>query len=96
MMASVDLALPLYAAFFLVVIQSFGVMVPSPGFVGSYQYAHIVALAVYGVSETVAFGLAILIHAGYFFLFMAAGIWFLLREHLGWRELGEASSEEGS
>lgn len=95
MMGSVGLDLPLYAAYFLVVIQSFGVMVPSPGFVGSYQYAHIVALAVYGVSETVAFGLAVLIHAGYFVLFMAAGLWFFLRGHLGWQELEEASSEEG-
>jgi uncharacterized protein (TIRG00374 family) len=94
MMISVGLTLPLYAAFFLVVLQSFGVMVPSPGFVGSYQYAHIVALAVYGVSESVAFSLAILLHAGFFLIIMALGIFFLTREHLGLRELEEASSED--
>jgi len=94
MMLSVDLTLPLYAAFFLVVIQSFGVMVPSPGFVGSYQYAHIVALGIYGVSESVAFSLAILIHAGYFVLFMGAGGFFLTREHMGWRDLEKVSAED--
>jgi uncharacterized protein (TIRG00374 family) len=94
MMLSVDLTLPLYAAFFLVVLQSFGVMVPSPGFVGSYQYAHIVALGVYGVSESVAFSLAILLHAGFFIIITALGLFFLAREHLGWRDLEEASTED--
>lgn len=92
MLQSVDLALPLYASFFLVVLQSFGVMVPSPGFVGSYQFAHIVALSIYGVSESVAFSLAILIHGGYFILFIATGLYFLVREHYSWGELEKASS----
>jgi uncharacterized membrane protein YbhN (UPF0104 family) len=69
-------------------------MVPSPGFVGSYQYAHIVALGIYGVSESVAFSLAILIHAGYFVLFMGAGGFFLTREHMGWRDLEKVSAED--
>lgn len=94
MMLSVDLTLPLYAAFFLVVLQSFGVMVPSPGYVGSYQYAHIVALGVYGVSESVAFSLAILLHAGFFIIITALGLFFLAREHIGWRDLEEASTED--
>jgi uncharacterized protein (TIRG00374 family) len=95
MMHSIDLSLPLYAPFFLVVMQSFGVMVPSPGFVGSYQFAHIVALSVYGVSKPVALSLAILIHAGYFVTMVGAGLFFLVREHLSWRELEEVSVESG-
>jgi hypothetical protein len=95
MMYSVDINLPLYAAFFLVVIQSFGVMVPSPGYVGSYQYAHIVALSIYGIAKSEAFGLAVLIHAGYFIVFIAAGLFFLSKEHLGWGDLKEASKEKG-
>ena len=94
MMYSIDIHLPLYAAFFLVVIQSFGVMVPSPGFVGSYQYAHIFALSIYGISETRSLSLAILIHAGYFITFVGLGLFFLGREHLSFKELGKASEEK--
>ena len=94
MLRSVDIHLPLYASFFLVVMQSFGAMVPSPGFVGSYQYAHIVALGIYGVAEADALGLSVLIHSGYFIVFLAAGLFFLSREHLSLRAL-EKASEEG-
>jgi uncharacterized protein (TIRG00374 family) len=94
MMQSIDLSLPLYAAFFLVVIQSFGVMVPSPGFVGGYQAAHTFALMVYSVAESKAFSLSILIHAGYFFTFVGLGLFFLGREHLTWKELEKVSVEK--
>lgn len=94
MMHSIDLSLPLYAAFFLVVIQSFGVMVPSPGFVGGYQAAHTFALMVYSVPESKAFSLSILIHSGYFLTFVGLGLFFLGREHLSWRELKKVSEED--
>lgn len=94
MMRAIGLDLPLYAAFFLVVIQSFGVMVPSPGFVGGYQFAHVFALGVYGVLESQAFSLSILIHAGYFFTFVGLGLFFLGREQLGLGELKRVSAEE--
>jgi uncharacterized protein (TIRG00374 family) len=94
MMRAIGLDLPLYAAFFLVVVQSFGVMVPSPGFVGGYQAAHVFALLVYGVPESQAFSLSILIHAGYFFTFVGLGLFFLGREHLGLGELRQATAEE--
>jgi uncharacterized protein (TIRG00374 family) len=93
MMQSIGLQLPLYAAFFLVVIQSFGVMVPSPGFVGGYQAAHTFALMVYSVAESKAFSLSILIHSGYFITFVGLGLLFLGRDHLNWRELEKASVE---
>ncbi len=94
MMRAVGLDLPLYAAFFLVVIQSFGVMVPSPGFVGGYQFAHVFALGVYGVFESQAFSLSILIHAGYFFTFVGLGLFFLGRENLGLGELKRVTAED--
>jgi uncharacterized protein (TIRG00374 family) len=94
MMRAIGLELPLYAAFFLVVIQSFGVMVPSPGFVGGYQFAHIFALGIFAVPESQAFSLSIFIHTGYFFTFVGMGLFFLGREHLGLGELKRASAEE--
>ena len=91
MMKAIDLDLKAYAPFFLVVLQGFGAVIPTPGFVGPFEYAHKVALAVYGVSETTAISLALLIHAGLFVAVLAPGFWYAAREHLGLRELTQAS-----
>ncbi len=88
---SIGLDLPGYAPVFLLVLQGLGVLIPTPGFVGPFQYAHVVALGVYGVSEAVALSLALLIHAGIFVAVLAPGFWFAAREHLGLRELSRAA-----
>ena len=62
-------------------------LIPTPGFVGPFQYAHVVALGVYGIPEAVAISLALLIHAGIFIAVLAPGFWFAAREHLGIRDL---------
>jgi uncharacterized protein (TIRG00374 family) len=94
MMREIGLDLPGYAPYFLLVIQAVGVLIPTPGFVGPFQYAHVVALGVYGVPEAVAISLALVIHAGLFITILAAGFWFAAREHLGIRELSVASRGE--
>ena len=94
MMRTIGLDLPGYAPFFLLVLQGFGVLIPTPGFVGPFQYAHVVALGVYGVPEAVAISLALLIHAGIFISILAPGFWFAAREHLGLRDLTRATRGE--
>ncbi len=94
MMRAIGLDLPGYAPFFLIVLQGFGVLIPTPGFVGPFQYAHVVALGVYGVPEAVAISLALLIHAGIFVAVLVPGFWFAAREHLGVRELTQASRSD--
>jgi len=94
MMREIGLDLPRYAPYFLLVLQAVGVLIPTPGFVGPFQYAHVVALGVYGVPEAVAISLALLIHAGLFISVLATGFWFAAREHLGVRELTIASRGE--
>jgi uncharacterized protein (TIRG00374 family) len=94
MMHAIGLDLPGYAPIFLIVLQGFGVLIPTPGFVGPFQYAHVVALGVYGVPEAVAISLALLIHAGLFIAVLAPGFWFAAREHLGIRDLTVASRGE--
>jgi uncharacterized protein (TIRG00374 family) len=94
MMREIGLDLPGYAPFFLLVIQAVGVLIPTPGFVGPFQYAHVVALGVYGVPEAVAISLALLIHAGLFITVLAPGFWFAAREHLGVRELTQATRND--
>lgn len=93
MMRGIGLDLPGYAPYFLMVLQGFGVLIPSPGFVGPFQYAHVVALGVYGVSEGVALSLALLIHAALFTSVLGPGFFFAAREHLGWKELKRVSRE---
>lgn len=94
LMREIGLDLPGYAPFFVLVLQAVGVLIPTPGFVGPFQYAHVVALGVYGVPEAVAISLALLIHAGLFIAVLAPGFWFAAREHLGVRDLTRASRGE--
>jgi uncharacterized membrane protein YbhN (UPF0104 family) len=94
MMREIGLDLPGYAPYFLLVLQAVGVLIPTPGFVGPFQYAHVVALGVYGVPEAVAISLALLIHAGLFVTVLSSGFWFAAREHLGLRELSQASRSD--
>ena len=91
MLRAFGLDLPGYAPFFLLVLQAVGVLIPTPGFVGPFQYAHVVALGVYGVPQATALSLGLLIHAGIFLAVLAPGFWFAAREHLGLRELSRAS-----
>jgi uncharacterized protein (TIRG00374 family) len=95
MMHAIGLALPWYAPFFLLVLQGFGVLIPSPGFVGPFQYAHVVALGVYGVSQSLAMSLALLIHAGIFIAILGCGFFFAAREHLGVGDIRKVSEEPG-
>ncbi|HEY5998132.1 MAG TPA: lysylphosphatidylglycerol synthase transmembrane domain-containing protein, partial [bacterium] len=94
MMHAIGLDLPGYAPFFLLVMQAVGVVIPTPGFVGPFQYAHVVALGVYGVPQGTALSLALLIHAGIFAAILIPGFWFAAREHLGLRDLSRATQQE--
>lgn len=93
MMHAIGLQLPGYAPFFLLVLQGFGVLIPSPGFVGPFQYAHVVALGIYGVAESTALSLALLIHAGLFMAILGLGFFFAAREHLGLKEIEQVAQE---
>jgi glycosyltransferase 2 family protein len=66
-MWAAQLALPLSAAFTLIALLGLGVTLPSsPGFVGVFQAAAVVALALYGVSRTDALSFSLLLHASQF------------------------------
>jgi hypothetical protein len=96
MLRASGLDLPGYAPFFLLVLQAVGVLIPTPGFVGPFQYAHVVALGVYGVPQAAALSLALLIHAGIFAAVLAPGFWYAAREHFGLRELSRATGRDGA
>jgi hypothetical protein len=88
------LNLSLGAAFFLVAIQTFGVMIPSsPGFIGTYHAASILALAAYGIGREVALSVAIVLHLLFFIPVIVAGFVYLWVENLTFSEITHAPEE---
>ncbi len=91
---SFDLHLPLYAAFFFLVVQVLGAIIPSsPGFFGTYHAAIIAGFTVFEVSQEVALSVAVIMHAAFFFPFVVVGLIFLWSENLS---LGELRSVKAS
>lgn len=91
---SFDLDLPMYASFLFVVFQVLGVTLPSsPGFIGTYHAAVVVGFALLGVSQDVALSVAIVMHAAFFFPFIALGFILVWRENLSIRTLSELEAD---
>lgn len=83
-----DLQLPAYAAFLLLVVQTLGVVIPSaPGFIGTYHAAVIAGLAMFGVTREFALSVALVMHATFFFPFIAVGLVCLWKESLSLHDL---------
>lgn len=94
-MHAFGLDLPVFAPFLLLLLQAAGFLVPTPGALGPFQLAHLVALGdVYGVPKSEALALALIIHVGLFVAVLAPGFWFAARAHLGVRDLSEATRGE--
>lgn len=69
-----DLHLPLSVGFLLLVFQAFAVMIPSsPGFVGTYHAASVACLTLWGIAAEAALSVALVMHAGNFFITIAFG-----------------------
>jgi uncharacterized protein (TIRG00374 family) len=87
------LTVPLEAALLLQGIIGFGVAVPStPGFVGVFEAATRVTLAIYGVDPSQAVSYALTYHLTTFLPITVLGLWSLSRLQL---RLGELSAPEG-
>lgn len=72
---SFGVILPFSASMFIMVLLVFAVMVPaSPGYVGTYHYACLKALTVFGLAEDKAAGIAIIIHGIGFLPVIIAGM----------------------
>lgn len=70
--------LPVSASMFIMVLLVFAVMVPaSPGYIGTYHYACFKGLSVFGVPESKALSIALVLHAMGFFPVIAAGFYYL-------------------
>ena len=84
------LEIPPTASAVLLLTTALGVTVPSgPAYVGLIQWAFVIGLGIFGVSESVALGISLVFHAANFLPNTLLGLAFLGRESLG---LGQLAS----
>jgi uncharacterized protein (TIRG00374 family) len=92
---SFRLGLPWDAAWLILVALAFGVSVPSaPGFVGTFHYAAVLCLLLYGVDPSEALSFAIVLHATNLGPIFLLGVVFLWREGLSLAGLARVKREE--
>jgi len=84
-------------AWALMLIGSLGVVVPSPGGVGSYHFLTIQALVIlWGSSQASAASYAIFTHIGQMMLYLVTGFIIILIEGIRWSELKSTSLQNAS
>jgi uncharacterized protein (TIRG00374 family) len=86
---ALDLRLPFSAVWAVLAFVGLGVSIPStPGYVGTFHGAAVLALGLFGVSRSTGFGYALLFHASQILPITLLGWLYLLREDVS---LGEAT-----
>ena len=87
--------LPVYAAFFLLVILCIGVAVPSaPGFLGTIQYVSVIGLALFGVSKSLALSFSVLYHVSQWAPVTAIGLVFFFTQGFSFSRIGEGGENK--
>ena len=84
------LHLPLLASLMVIVTVSLGSMIPSaPAFLGTLQYACVLALGFYDIDRANALAFSAVYHATQFLPITLTGLYYAAKSHLHWRELSE-------
>lgn len=82
-MGAFHLHLPVTAAFWVVVITSLGMVIPSsPGYVGVFHYLTVVTLGLFGVTQGIALSYALVLHAVVYIFLSATGVYGMAVESL--------------
>ncbi len=85
---SFGIELPISASMFILVMLVFAVMVPaSPGFIGTYHYACYKGLSVFGITESKAVSVALIVHGIAFFPVIIAGFYHLWRSKISLNDI---------
>lgn len=88
--------LPITASMFILVLLVFAVMVPaSPGFIGTYHYACFKGLSAFGIAESTAVSIALVLHGTAFFPVIIAGCYHLWQEKISLKGLADAGPLQG-
>ena len=97
LMRAFSLSLPWWTGCVLLLFQALGVTLPSsPGFIGTYHAAVLAGLSLFGVTGELALGVAVAMHAAFFFPFIALGLCFAWRENLSFGALYRIGHEDAS
>jgi len=95
-LTSFGIDLPVTASMLIMVFLVFAVMVPaSPGFVGTYHAACVYGLLAFNVQREKALSVALVMHGIGFFPVILAGFYFLWRDNISLRSVGEQSVRHG-
>jgi hypothetical protein len=87
---AVSMDLPVLSSIVVIVLVSMGSMIPSaPAFIGTTQYACIIALGFFGVEKSEALAYSILYHAVQFFPVTVLGFYYLSKERIRFREISK-------
>jgi uncharacterized protein (TIRG00374 family) len=82
------------ACAFLLVVVNLGIMLPAaPGYVGTFQFFAVSALAVWGVPHEPALAVAIVAHLAQYVLVTSIGLVFFGREHITLSSMAAASRD---
>ena len=84
------------AALFVMVVANLGILIPSsPGYIGTFHFFALSALAVFGVARETALSYAVVSHAMQYLLVTGLGILFLWRENLSLLRIRSEAATEG-
>ena len=85
---AMNIELPLAASALLFILLILGSMIPSaPAYIGTYQYACVVGLSLFGIDRSAALAFSLVYNATQFFPVTAIGLFYLWRTGLQLREL---------
>ncbi len=88
---SMHIDLPWYSGLVMLVVTAIGIMVPAaPGYVGTLNIACVVGLALFGVGNIPASAYSWFYFLSQWLPITSVGLWFLHREGLSLRSLGQA------
>ena len=88
------LSLPAYAAFTIMAIIALGVTLPSsPGYVGVFQAACILALALFGIPRGMSLSFSIVLHVVGYIPITAIGLVYFWKAHLSFKDFKAVSKE---
>ena len=86
--------LPLEASYFLLVVVSISILIPSsPGFVGVYHAGTVFTLTQYGIGKEDALSFALVLHAAQYIPITLMGFYYLRKEHLSLTQLEREAAE---
>jgi len=92
---SFGIVVPWYTPFFVIVVTSMGMMLPSsPGFIGVAHFLYVFSLSLFGIDKNTALGFAIVIHGLSFFLIVLLGLVSLWAEGLSFSNISKTRVKE--